>query len=118
LNLKNLPKYILKKGGISHKRNQYLFVDVGSPKSVSSTIIRIRREDGRTGGPDVVNVLNNDEGLADGLVGMDESRDFLVDGIGSEKKLALRIQRLFKKLILNSFDVKGNPSPHHKWACP
>lgn len=85
---------------------------------MNSTIIRIRREDGGTGGPDVVNVLNNDEGLADGLVSMDENWDFLVDRVGLEKKLALRLKRLFKKLILNSFDVKGNPSPHRNWASP
>jgi hypothetical protein len=85
---------------------------------LNSTIVRIRREDRGSGGPDLVNVLNDDEGLADGLVGMDENGDFLVDGVGLEKKLALRSKRLFKKIILNSFDVQGNPGPHHIWARP
>jgi hypothetical protein len=85
---------------------------------LNSTIERIRREDGGSGGPDLVNVLNDDEGLADGLVGVDENGDFLVDGVGLEKELALGIKRLYNKLILNSFDVQGDLSPHHKWARP
>jgi hypothetical protein len=62
---------------------------------LKSTIVRIRREDGGSGGPYVVNVFNNQKGLADGVVGMDENRYFLVDRVGLEKKLALGNKRLF-----------------------
>jgi hypothetical protein len=55
---------------------------------MNSTIRRIRR---RMEGPEVqtsiVNVLKNDEGLADGLVSMDENRDLIScrqDWIGEE----------------------------------
>jgi hypothetical protein len=83
----------------------YLVVNIGSPESMNSTIVRIGRENGGSGGaPNIVNVLNNKEGLANGVVGVDENRDFLVDGIGLEKKLALT-----PKLLLN----EGYLRPHH-----
>jgi hypothetical protein len=105
-------------GGNITKQISYLIIKIGSPKSYDSTIIRIRREDGGTRGPYLINVLNNDQGLTNGLVSMDQDWDFLMNRVGLEEKLTLRPKYLFKKLIVNRFDIKGNLSPHHIWACP
>lgn len=39
----------------------YLITDKSSPKSCNSMVIRIRREDGRTRAPNLVNVLYDDQ---------------------------------------------------------
>lgn len=96
----------------------YLIINIGSPEACNSSIMGIGREDGGFRAPDLVNVLNNDKRLADGLTSMDEDRYFLVNRVGLEKKLALTPKRLFKKLIVNRFDIQGNPRPHHKYARP
>ena len=49
---------------------------------------------------------------------MNQNWDFLINRVGFEKKLTLRGQCLFKKLIFYRFDVKGNPSPQRIWARP
>ena len=97
---------------------RYLLINIGSPKSLNSTIIRIRREDRGTRCPNLVNVFNDDHGLTDGLVTMNQNWYFLMNRVGLEEKLTLGPKCLFKKVIVHRFDIKCNPRPHHIWARP
>lgn len=50
---------------------------------MESTVVGIGRADGAAGcGPGLVDVLDDNHGLADGLVVVDEDRDLLVDMVG------------------------------------
>lgn len=96
----------------------YLVVNIGSPEAGNSAFIRVRREDGGSGRPSLVDVLNDDEGLAYGLLIVDENWDFLVNWVGLEEELTLGSQFLLMELVVYGLDVKGDPSSHHKWAWP
>ncbi|KAL3631100.1 hypothetical protein CASFOL_024084 [Castilleja foliolosa] len=64
--------------------------------------IRIRREKGWTVcGPNIVNVLNNDEGLTYRLSIMDQNRDFLKNWIGLEKELAFVAEILVDEFVVD-----------------
>lgn len=93
-------------------------VDVESPEAVNGPVMRVGREDGGSGGPHLVDVLDDDEGLAFGLVFMNENGDFLVNWVALNEELALGSQLLFDELVVDGFDVEGDANPHHKWACP
>ena len=96
---------------------RYLLINIGSPKSLNSTIIRIRREYRGTRCPNLVNVFNDDHGLTDGLVTMNQNWYFLMNRVGLEEKLTLGPKCLFKKVIVHRFDIKCNPRPQHMgWA--
>lgn len=86
----------------------YLVVNIGSPESGYSAVVRFRREDGWSGGKSLVDVLNNHEGLAYGVVMVDENWDFLVNWVGFEEELALGSQFLLKELIVEGLDIEGD----------
>lgn len=60
---------------------EYLVVNVSSPKSSDGTVIWIRGKNGGTMGPNLIDVMNNDERLTDGSITMDENWDFFVDRV-------------------------------------
>ncbi|KAH0469352.1 hypothetical protein IEQ34_000910 [Dendrobium chrysotoxum] len=98
---------------------KYLVVNIGSPKASDGAIVGIGREDGRAGrSPDLVNVLHNNAGLADGLISMDENGDELVDRIGLEKKLAFVKQIIWEVLVFDPLKIKSNHCPRHEGARP
>jgi len=66
----------------------YRLINVDGPETSNGAIIRIRRENGRGRGPNIIHILHNDQRLAEGFVLMNENWDFLVDRIGLKKKLA------------------------------
>ncbi|KAH0470156.1 hypothetical protein IEQ34_001714 [Dendrobium chrysotoxum] len=98
---------------------KYLVVNIDSPKASDGAIVGIGREDGRAGrSPDLVNVLHNNTGLADGLISMDENGDQLVDRIGLEKKLAFVKQIIWEVLVFDPLQIKSNHCPRHEGARP
>lgn len=52
---------------------------VGGPKAGSGAVVRVGGEKERAVGPCLVDVLDDDEWLADGSVPVEEDRDLLVD---------------------------------------
>lgn len=70
----------------------YLFINIGSPETSNSTLIRIRRENGRGRGPNIIHIMHNDQRLTEGFVFMNENWDFLVNGVGLNKKWAFCLQ--------------------------
>ena len=65
-----------------------------------------------------VDVLNDDGGLTDGSVAMEEHRDLLVNRVGSQQEGALLRQILWELLILDAFQSQGDLHPHGESAGP
>ena len=68
--------------------------------------------------PNLVDVLHNDEGLADGFSVVDENRDLLVDRVHLQKKRTLVNQIFFFVLVLDSLFGQGYSDPHSEHARP
>lgn len=96
----------------------YLFVNDGSPESSEGAIVRIGGKDGRSGGPEFIDILNDDGGFGDGFAGVNENRDLLVNRVGLEKKLAFGSECFLNELVVYGFDVEGDSWPHHEWTSP
>lgn len=95
-----------------------LVIHISSPKPGCSPIIGIRGKNPGLRGPDFINILNNDERFTDDPVAMNENRDFLVDRIGSQKKIALSRKVLWYGLAVDPLDVECDFGPQHKRAYP
>nr|GMD18243.1 putative late blight resistance protein homolog R1B-17 isoform X4 [Ipomoea batatas] len=54
------------------------------PKAVDGPVIRMGRHDSRTGSPDLIDILDDYEGLANGVLVVNDNRDFLVNWIRFE----------------------------------
>ena len=65
-----------------------------------------------------VDVLNDDGGLTDGSVAMEEHRDLLVHRVGSQQEGALLRQILWELLILDPFQSQGDLYPLREGARP
>ena len=96
----------------------YLIVDVGGPESSDSSIVGVRGENRVGGVPRLVDVLHDDQGLADGVPFVEENGDLLVDGVGLEKKFALRPHRLHDVLVVDFLEMESDPRPHREGARP
>lgn len=108
-----------KEAKVSEAGVGYLLIDVRGPEAGGGTIIGIRGEDGRAGGgPGLIDVLDDDEGLTDRAVGVKEDRDLLVDRVGPEEELTLGAELLLQELVLHPLQVQRDPRPHHEWARP
>jgi hypothetical protein len=96
----------------------YLLIDEISPEPGLSSLVRIRWQQRRPVPPDLVYVLNDDEGLADRFPVVDENRDLLVNRVHLEKQVALVAQVLLLVLVLDSLLSQRDPHPHPKHADP
>ena len=65
-----------------------------------------------------IDVLNDDGGLRDGSVAMEEHRDLLVHRVGSQQEGALLRQILWELLILDPFQSQGDLYPLREGARP
>ena len=65
-----------------------------------------------------VDVLDNDGGLTDGSVAMEEHRDLLVNRVGSQQEGALLRQILWELLILDAFQSQSKLYPQRERAGP
>ena len=70
-------------------KKENLFVDEISPEPSLGSLVRIRGKQGSSVMPNLVDVLHDDEGLADGFSVVDENRDLLVDRVHLQKKRTL-----------------------------
>uniref|UniRef100_A0A8R7PVK1 Uncharacterized protein n=1 Tax=Triticum urartu TaxID=4572 RepID=A0A8R7PVK1_TRIUA len=70
-------------------------VNVVGPEARLRARVRVGGEEPRGGGREgVLDVLEDDEGLADGAAVVEEHGDLLVDGVGAEEEVALGAQQL------------------------
>jgi len=97
----------------------YLAVDVGGPEAGDGAVVGAGGEDGRAGaGEGVVEVLQDEEGLAHRLAAVEEDGDLLVDGVGGEEQLALVGEVLLHVLVLEALEVQRHPHAVHERARP
>jgi hypothetical protein len=68
--------------------------------------------------PDLVNVLNDDEGLTDRFTVVDENRDLLVNRVHLEKQIALAPQVLLLIFVFDPLLSQRDPHPHPEHAGP
>jgi hypothetical protein len=104
----------------------YLVVDVGGPEAVHGALVGVLRQEeaivlaaGAGGGPrGVVDVLDDDGGLADGAaVGEEQDGDLAVDGVGGEEPGALGgPERLFQELVRHAPQLQRQPRPRRERA--
>jgi hypothetical protein len=94
----------------------YLLINKISPEPGVSSLARIRWQQRRLVVPDLVYVLNDDEGLTDRLPVVDENRDLLMNRVHLEKQLALVLQVLLLVLVLNPLLSQSDPHPHPEHA--
>lgn len=78
--------------GFNLEKILYLLINKGSPETSNGAFIRIRRENGRGRGPDLINILHNDQRLANGFVLMKENWNFLMNRVRLKKKLAFGLK--------------------------
>lgn len=85
-----------------HKGLFYLFINISSsPETSNGVVIRIRGDNGRGRGPNIIHILHNDEKLTMGFVPVNENRDFLVNGVGLKEKLTFGLQPFLNEFILH-----------------
>ena len=97
----------------------YLAVDVGGPEAGDGAVVGAGGEDGRAGaGEGVVEVLQDEEGLAHRLAAVEEDGDLLVDGVGGEELLALVGEVHLHVLVVQPLEVQRHPDPQHEGARP
>nr|GME01625.1 putative late blight resistance protein homolog R1A-4 [Ipomoea batatas] len=83
------------------------------PKAVDGPVIRIGRHDSRTGSPDLIDILEDYEGLANRVLVVNDNRDFLVNWIRFEKKIALGRKILLQELVSYRLGVEGDARAEH-----
>lgn len=93
-----------------------LIINIGCPKASYGAIIWISWEDGGPISPHLIDVLDVEKGLTNGLIAMDENWDFLENKVGFEKKLAFRCSIFMEKLIFDGLYVEGDLNPIHIWT--
>lgn len=82
---------------------------------MDGTVVGVGRQQ-RQPAKGLVNILNDDEGLADGLVTMDEHGHLLVDWVVLEQQLAPVAQVFLDQLIRHALEPKGHFSTVGEWA--
>ena len=65
----------------------------------------------------LIDVLDDDEGLADGaVVTVQEDGNLLVDGVVLQQQLALVFHVLLNELVRHALEPQGRLGAVHKWA--
>ena len=93
----------------------YLGIHELSPETSGSTVGGVAGEEGRPV-EGLVDVLHDDEGLADGAVAVHEHGHLLVDGVVLQQQLALVFHVFLDELVRNSLEAQGGLSAVHEWA--
>jgi hypothetical protein len=87
-----------------------------SPEASGGAVVWVAREEGRPV-EGLVDVLDDDEGLADGaVVTVEEDGNLLVDGIVLQQQLALVLQVFMDELVRYALEAKGSLGAVHDWA--
>lgn len=93
-----------------------LIVYVGSPKPCDGPVVGMWRENGRSRWvPSLVDVLNDDVGLTNRFVSVNQNRHLLVNRVWFEEQFALWTKRLLEEFVANRFEVESDPRPHESW---
>lgn len=91
------------------ENSSYLVIQVGGPEPCHGPIIEVGREKvWACGGPGLIDVLDDDHGLADRLASMDEDRDLLVGRVRLQEELTLAAKCLLQVFVLYTFKIQGN----------
>ena len=98
------------------RTHPYLVVDEGGPEASGGALVGVGGEDGRAD-EQLVDVLHDDERLADGLAIVDEHGHLLVHGVGREEEFALvEWQVLLDVLVAHALDAQRHAHPDHERA--
>lgn len=101
------------------KLKPYLVINVRGPKPCRGTIIGIEGENRArlcANDPNLIDVLDDHNRLADRPVVVNEHRDQLIHGVRANKKLTLRSGRLIDKFGSHILQVQCNLNPHGEKA--
>jgi len=109
-------KIALEKENKLQRRACYLLINKISPEPGVRSLVRIRWQQRRLVVPDLVYVLNDDEGLTYLFPVVDENRDLLVNRVHLVKQIGLVPQVLLLVLVLNPLLSQSDPDPHPKHA--
>ncbi|CAL9172529.1 unnamed protein product [Musa hybrid cultivar] len=104
-------------GGIGVRRTHLLVDEVG-PEAGLGAGVGVGGQQRRAVGPRLVDVFDDDEGLAHGLAVVDEDRDLLMHGVGLEQQRALVPQVLLPVLVLHPLLRQRDPAPLPERAHP
>ena len=86
----------------------YLLVNVGGPETSNGAFMGVGREEGGAdAGERLVDVLNDDHGLAHRLAVVDEHGHLLVHGVGLEEELALVLEVLLDVLVAQTLEAES-----------
>ena len=79
----------------------YLLVYIGGPETSNGAFVGVGREEGGAdAGERLVEVLNDDRGLAHGLAVVDEHGHLLVHGVELEQEVALDPEQVFQEELV------------------
>lgn len=95
-----------------------LLVDVVSPEPGIGSLVGVRGQQRRLVIPNLVNVLNDGEGLGDGFSVVNQNGDLLVDRVGPQQQRAFVAQVLLSAFVVDSLLCEGYSHPHSEWAPP
>lgn len=100
----------------------YLFVDVVGPETGPGPVVGMGREERGCVGPDFVDVLKDDGGLADGSAVVDKDGYLLMNGVHFEEERVLVGEGeggvLFNGLELHTLLSEGYHHSHRERAAP
>lgn len=95
-----------------------LFVNIVSPKPRLGSLIWVRGEQGRCVMPNLINVLEKEEGFRNGFSIVNQNRDHLVKWVHLKKQRAFVCQVLLPGLIFDPFLSQSDPHSHPIRAWP
>uniref|UniRef100_K4AGB4 Uncharacterized protein n=1 Tax=Setaria italica TaxID=4555 RepID=K4AGB4_SETIT len=79
-----------------------------SPEASDGVFVGVGGEERRAGaGEDLIDVLQDDRRLADGLPVVDEHGNLVVDGVGLEEELALVLQVFLDVLVAQTLEAES-----------
>jgi len=88
----------------------YLVAGVGCPEASGGAFVGVGWED-RPASEQLVDVLQDDERLADGLAVVDEHGHLLMHGVGRQEEVALVLEVLLDVAIAQVLEMERNPDP-------
>lgn len=99
--------------------SSHLLVDVIGPETrLRAGVGVVLGEERRDVRPGLVDVLEDDERLADGPAGVEQDGDLLVDGVGAEEQLALVQEVLLAVLVGHALLRQRDPAALPEGAHP
>ena len=99
------------------RTHPYLVVDEGGPEASGGALVGVGGEDGRAD-EQLVDVLHDDERLADGLAVVDEHGHLLVHRVGREEEAALVLEVHLDVLVAQTLEAERELHPQDERARP